>query len=47
MLQKLNSRLKNGDNLAVRYALGAIRNVGVDAMRELVENRSLKVLLPI
>ena len=30
---------KNGDNLAVRYALGAIRNVGVDAMRELVENR--------
>ena len=30
---------QNGDNLAVRYALGAIRNVGVDAMRELVENR--------
>ena len=30
---------QNGERLAVRYALGAIRNVGVDAMRELVENR--------
>ena len=29
----------HGDNLAVRYALGAIRNVGVEAMSSLVANR--------
>ena len=28
-----------GEKQAVRYALGAIRNVGVDAMRDLVEDR--------
>ena len=29
----------DSDNMAVRYALGAIRNVGVDAMQHLVEDR--------
>ena len=32
------------DKLAVRYALGAIRNVGVDAMRALVDDRQAKGL---
>ena len=35
---------EQGDKLAVRYALGAIRNVGVDAMRVLVEDRQAKGL---
>ena len=34
------------EKLTVRYALGAIRNVGIDAMRELVADRQAQRSIP-